>query len=348
MSSELINHSEDLKRLRDEGYNIQVRGGYLVVNDIPYVNSKRELLRGTLISKLNVSGNTTLRPDEHQALFVGEYPCHADGSQMTELVNQAVNSVIDDRLTAQFMFSRKPDSGQYVDYFEKMSAYDALLSSQATQLDETATARTRRVEEAEDADYPFHYLDTASARADINGLSSKLAMPAIAIIGLGGTGSYILDLVAKTHVHEIHLFDGDVFANHNAFRAPGAATIAELRQQQNKAIYFANLYSKMRRRVVPHDSLSSRQTSLCWMALASPFCASIRAKQNAQPSRLLSVRERRSSTLVWESYATITRLVAFFASRPVKLSIVTQRARRCPLIRSRRRIPMIVTYRSQI
>jgi hypothetical protein len=31
-----------------------------------------------------------------------------------------------------------------------------------------------------------------------------------------------LDFVAKTPVEEIHLFDSDVFLQHNAFRAPGA------------------------------------------------------------------------------------------------------------------------------
>ena len=254
MSSELISHSPDLTKLREEGYNIQIRGAYLVANEIPYVNSKRQVLRGKLISKLNLSGNTTAPPDEHQIYFAGEYPCHADGTQMTEVVNSAVNTVIDGETTAQFMFSRKPGpTTNYRDYFEKITAYEALLSSEAQQLAD-ATAKTRRVEEVEDEDYPFHYLDTASARADINPTSLKLALPAVAIIGLGGTGSYVLDLIAKTHVREIHLFDGDIFLNHNAFRAPGAATADDLRQQQNKAIYFAAVYQRMRRRVIPHDS----------------------------------------------------------------------------------------------
>jgi hypothetical protein len=39
----------------------------------------------------------------------------------------------------------------------------------------------------------------------------KLELGKIAIIGLGGTGSYVLDLAAKTPVKEIHLFDGDKF-----------------------------------------------------------------------------------------------------------------------------------------
>ena len=52
----------------------------------------------------------------------------------------------------------------------------------------------------------------------------RLAGDRIGIVGLGGTGSYILDYVSKTRVVEIHLFDGDGYQQHNAFRAPGATT----------------------------------------------------------------------------------------------------------------------------
>ena len=70
--------------------------------------------------------------------------------------------------------------------------------------------------------------------------------------GLGGTGSYVLDLVAKTPVAEIHLFDGDYLLQHNAFRAPGAATLAQLRGKPKKVAYFAEMYSHMRRGIIPH------------------------------------------------------------------------------------------------
>jgi hypothetical protein len=81
----------------------------------------------------------------------------------------------------------------------------------------------------------------------------KLAAETVAIIGLGGTGSYVLDLIAKTPVHSIHLFDSDVLATHNAFRSPGAPTVAELRQHPSKVEYLGRVYSNMNRRIVPHD-----------------------------------------------------------------------------------------------
>ena len=51
----------------------------------------------------------------------------------------------------------------------------------------------------------------------------------------------------KTQVDEILLFDGDVFLQHNAFRAPGAPSIEILKEQQKKVDYFASIYSKMRK-----------------------------------------------------------------------------------------------------
>ena len=51
---------------------------------------------------------------------------------------------------------------------------------------------------------------------------------------------------------EIHLFDGDIMLNHNAFRSPGAPSVEELREKPPKAEYFQKLYSKMRRGIVAH------------------------------------------------------------------------------------------------
>ena len=38
-----INRSPDLKLLVDEGFEIEVKGGHLIVHHIPYVNSSREI-----------------------------------------------------------------------------------------------------------------------------------------------------------------------------------------------------------------------------------------------------------------------------------------------------------------
>jgi len=223
------------------------------VRNVPYATARRTLRRGILVSTLNLAGDVTKQPDDHQAQFIGERPCHADGTPMTELGGGAIQNKIAPDLVAGFTFSQKPARGHYIDYFEKMTAYATMLESQAAVIEPGVSARVNRVEEPEPEDHsPFHYLDTASSRVDINAVTAKLELDKIAIFGLGGTGSYVLDLVAKAPVAAIHLIDGDVFNTHNAFRAPGAPSIEELREQPFKVDYFKGIYSRMHKDIVPH------------------------------------------------------------------------------------------------
>jgi len=98
---------------------------------------------------------------------------------------------------------------------------------------------------------PFEFLDNASARVGISDLAALFENEVIAIVGLGGTGSYILDQVAKTPVREIRLIDGDKFLPHNAFRAPGAPSRTDLSPPQFKVDYFAIRYQSMKRGIRP-------------------------------------------------------------------------------------------------
>jgi len=86
----------------------------------------------------------------------------------------------------------------------------------------------------------------------VGAVNGRLAGQQIAIVGLGGTGSYILDLVAKCPVGEIHLYDGDRFSSHTAFRAPGAASLEEVRRGDLKVERYKELYSKQKRKITAH------------------------------------------------------------------------------------------------
>jgi hypothetical protein len=250
MSHKLINHSPDLKKLRDEGYVVQIQGGFVLLKEIPYVNAQRQILTGTLISTLSMAGDTTCRPDTHVVHFDGEFPCNADGTPIHEIVNQSSNFDLGNGLMAKHLFSSKPASG-YIDYYDKMTTYAAILSGPAAVLEPGRSSKIFRVPDEEENSV-FNYIETASDRAGIGALTQLLASEKVGIIGSGGTGSYVLDLVAKTPVQEIHLFDGDLFLQHNAFRAPGAPSIEELREAPQKVDYFASVYSKMHRKIVPH------------------------------------------------------------------------------------------------
>jgi hypothetical protein len=114
----------------------------------------------------------------------------------------------------------------------------------------------------DEEDSIFNYTETASDRVGIGALTGRFLNERIAIIGVGGTGSYVLDLVAKTPVREIRLFDSDEFLQHNAFRAPGAPSIEELREAPRKVEHFAGIYSKMHRGITTFPSLYATNVGL--------------------------------------------------------------------------------------
>ncbi|HKY09690.1 MAG TPA: ThiF family adenylyltransferase [Candidatus Binatia bacterium] len=252
MSDSPINLSPDLARLKSEGYEIEIVAGHLVIRNVPYVNCKKEVRRGALVSELSLAGNVTVRPNTHVVMFAGELPCDKTGQELHRIINDKTSKNIGQDLTINYTFSSKPPGG-YPDYHQKMTAYVAILSSHAQAIDPDATAQTWRVIANNDPDSPFHYLDTASSRAGIAAASRKLEQyQSIAILGLGGTGSYVLDLVAKTPVPKIHLFDKDKYGQHNAFRSPGAPSIEELRAIPYKVDHWHSVYSRMHRGIVPH------------------------------------------------------------------------------------------------
>ncbi|RSK23857.1 MULTISPECIES: ThiF family adenylyltransferase [Hymenobacter] len=251
MQQQLISRSPDLQRLRDEGYHVAVVEGHLLIRDVPYVTSAKTIARGTIVTALTLAGNVTTRPTDHVAHFMGEQPCSREGEPLTKIMHPNMGTQLAVGLFVNHMLSSKPAAG-YPDYYEKMTTYVRLIAGPAEALDPTATACTFPPIEAQERESVFHYIDTASSRARISTVSDKLAGGRIAIVGLGGTGAYVLDLVAKTPVGEIHLFDGDVFSQHNAFRSPGAASLAALQAKPDKVTYFAELYSHMHRHIIPH------------------------------------------------------------------------------------------------
>jgi hypothetical protein len=250
MSQKPLTLSPDLKRLREEGYFVQIRGGLLLLRDVPYVDANKQVRTGTLISSLTLAGEVTQKPDTHVVYFDGDYPCTADGVKIHQISNQSGEISLGNGIVAKHGFSSKPEGG-YKDYYEKMTTYAAILSGPATLLKPGANPRTFAPSDDDD-DSVFNYTETASDRAGIGALSERLAPDRIVIIGLGGTGAYILDLVAKTPVREIRLIDGDEFLQHNAFRAPGAPSLEELREAPKKVDYFKAIYSRMHRGIIAH------------------------------------------------------------------------------------------------
>lgn len=242
--------SPDIVRLVDEGHEVEIRQDYLLVHHVPYLDAQRRIQFGTLVVTLNVHANAIQPPKTHVIHFTGTFPHNRDGTPIKELEHAGAGELIPG-LHFNHSFSHKPKAG-YPDYYAQVTRYIEVIAQQAQAIDPGVTARTFKplVTHAEDS--VFHYLDTNATRAKIGAISSKVKGLKIAIVGVGGTGSYVLDLVAKTLVEDIHLFDRDKFAQHNAFRSPGAPSLAQLAASTFKVDYFAEIYARMRKNIHPH------------------------------------------------------------------------------------------------
>ena len=259
MSRQLIARSPDLQQLQNEGFDLEIRAGHLLIKDVPYVNASREIKRGILISTLDLNGDQSARPGSHVAMWTGEHPCHHDGRIISAITNPSQPQDLGSDIRADFTFSAK---AAYRDYHHKMTTYIGRITGEARVIDPTVSANTFPVIATKEEESVFRYLDTATSRVGIGALNERLSNQKIAIVGLGGTGSYVLDLVAKSCVKELHLFDGDIFSQHNAFRSPGAASIEELQAKPQKVAYLAETYGKMRRGIHSHEVFADGDTAV--------------------------------------------------------------------------------------
>ena len=103
---------------------------------------------------------------------------------------------------------------------------------------------------------PFKIPNTFEARSGVKPMQDRVRDQRIVIIGLGGTGAYLLDLLAKTPVAEIHLCDCDELDWHNLMRAPGAPTSEEIEFQRQarlkKVSYYHAKYTSLRDGILPN------------------------------------------------------------------------------------------------
>ena len=253
MSHAPIARSNDLRRLQDEGYTLRiVDEAYLLVENVPHVTAQGEVHEGTLVMDLTLNNDITVPPATHVAHWTGEFPHHATGDKLLALLHEgSAKGALSDSIPPAYQLSAKPDGG-YSDYHHKVTTYVEILGREARQLSPEATARQWKVVvDGDNADSVFHFADTASARQNTTDLARKLQHERVAIVGAGGTGSYVLDLIVKTWVRVIHLFDDDPFLQHNAFRSPGPFSRDELEGGPIKSAIHARRYSCMRKGIVP-------------------------------------------------------------------------------------------------
>lgn len=240
MFQKLVSHNEDLKKLIDKGFAVAFDNtNHLIIRDIPYLDKDGELRTGAIIAKLNFIDKWRFEQNDHQIYFSGSAPYGTNGQPVPNLAGGELSiklSDINQDIIVQRSFSNKPKkAGKYNDHFHKIENYVAMISGPAiTKF--SVTPYTFKICNDVLDDPTFKFRDTLTSRADLGDLSSKFTNEIVAVIGLGGTGSYVLDFIVKTPVKEIRAYDNDHYHVHNSFRSPGRLVETELGQPKS-AVY---------------------------------------------------------------------------------------------------------------
>jgi len=222
---ELASRNAFIKDYEETGYLIDFIGGYLVFFGLPYLDQDGKLQHGDWVSPVDLNGQVIDPPTNHQAWWRGSRPHDQQGRQL-KLGGGADKVTVSGDLVTDFSFSYKllDENGAmraYRSFDEKVQTYLDTITAPALAAYPQATPLRAIAVNAAAQGSPLRYPDTMSSRYHINDLSALLRGKRVAIIGLGGTGSYILDFLARTHLAQITLFDDDKVHVHTIFRFPG-------------------------------------------------------------------------------------------------------------------------------
>ncbi|WP_408587474.1 ThiF family adenylyltransferase [Novosphingobium sp.] len=247
MYPKLVSRNPDLAKLVERGFAVAFDSNCLIVRDIPYLDERGELQTGAIVAKLVFVDQNHVEQDDHQVYFAGGHPHQLDGTMVANLAGGPatiqLSEMSADVVVQRSLSNKPPVKGRFDDFFEKIESYVSIISGPAMARYDV-TPYTFRVVETYEADPIFKFQDTLTSRAQIGDLNAGFAGERVAVIGLGGTGAYLLDMLVRTPIPEILGFDADVYHVHTAFRSPGRLDAAEL--GRTKAEVYASRYDNFR------------------------------------------------------------------------------------------------------
>ncbi|QJP98787.1 hypothetical protein C798_00640 [Herbaspirillum rubrisubalbicans Os34] len=248
----------DVQALIDDGYSVViVDDQYLVIENVPYCPRGGIVEYGDLISPYSIVNGVSQLNGDHTVWFTGSIPHTALGVSLHDaLVCESSGNSVAGR-QARCRLSNKPDNAESLakllqSFHYKMTHYINKLSRHARDVDPLVCANRDGRLQINSKPSVFYYPNASISRSGLDVCENKLRQRKVAIIGVGGTGSYILDAIAKTPIEEIHLYDGDNIKPHNSFRMPGALKPADAFSGVFKAEFLAQHYGQMRKGIFPH------------------------------------------------------------------------------------------------
>ena len=125
MFHQLVNHNEDLRRLVEKGYAVAFDSNYLIVRDIPYLDSDGKLQIGAIVTKLEFIDQERVTQTDHQCFSPGLFLMALDGKPIPNLgggPTQLALSEASKDVVVQRSFSNKPmTTGKFQPIFSRRS-----------------------------------------------------------------------------------------------------------------------------------------------------------------------------------------------------------------------------------
>ena len=231
---------EDLLRqdAKRRGWTIEVRPNRISVSDVPYRKKDGEAGRCQITVETQADGLSMKAPENsggagHAARLSG-----VEGGRAYQATGEPVGNVLWTDEDKECVISILRDDGAYVNAWHALTVYSSRVAGEVG------------AEEREKIESVFRFeIDGEDAR-DMKVWRDRARGQEIGIVGLGGVGLWILDLMSKTDVREIRIWDGDKIEGRNLVRAPGWASQEAI--GKNKAEYFGEQYARVRKGISIH------------------------------------------------------------------------------------------------
>ena len=131
MSQKIVDNNEDIKKLVEAGFAVSIDGNFLIIRDIPYLDSNLAECLGAIVTKLIFIDNEHVNQDDHEIFFAGSVPYGLDGKPISTLGGGSAwlhLSKYSEDVIVQRSFSNKPKiTGGFKDFYDKINHYVSVI-----------------------------------------------------------------------------------------------------------------------------------------------------------------------------------------------------------------------------
>ena len=204
---------EDLLRqtAQARGWTIEVGQNRISVREVPYCKKDGEAGTCQVLVETQEDGLAMKAPENgsgasHAAVLIG-----VSQGRAYRATGEPVGNVLWTDDTNQCVISIKRDEGEYSNAWHALFVYAATVAGEVG------------LEARDEVERIFKFEIDGEDSREMRVWRNRARGQRVAIVGLGGVGLWILDLMSKTYVSEIRIWDGDVIEGRNLLRAPGWA-----------------------------------------------------------------------------------------------------------------------------